>query len=89
MKKLLIRILVTLFSLIIFVVAGGLIWLSSHEDETEAAVLKALAAQLQTDAHIEKVTLDLWSDFPYVSLRLDHIWLMGSTGKSNDIDPRR
>jgi hypothetical protein len=84
MKKLILRIVAMLFSLIIFGVAGGLIWLNSHEDETETAVLKALAAQLQTDAHIEKVTLDLWSDFPYVSLRLDHIWLMGSTGTSND-----
>ena len=63
---------------------GGLFWIVQHEDDIESAVLESIASHLLTDAHIGEVSLDIWNDFPHISLRLDGVVLMGSSGDLSD-----
>ena len=65
-------------------VGGGLLWIVQHEAEAESAVLESIASHLLTDAHIGDVTLDIWTDFPHISLRLEDVVLMGSSGSPSD-----
>ena len=65
-------------------VGGGLLWIVQHEEEAESAVLESIASHLLTDAHIGDVTLDIWTDFPHISLRLEDVVLMGSSGSPSD-----
>lgn len=65
-------------------VGGGLLWIVQHEAEAESAVLESIASHLLTDAHIGDVTLDIWTDFPHISLRLENVVLLGSSGSPSD-----
>lgn len=64
--------------------AGATAWLLTHEEELENAVLEAIAAGLQTDAHIDDLALTWWSSFPKVSVELQGVWLEGSGAKQED-----
>lgn len=82
MKRL--RITLLVFVLLILACGGvGIAWLASHEDRLTEQLLRELDERLITDAHIEKIELDLWSHFPDVSLVLNGVWAMDSFG-SND-----
>lgn len=64
--------------------AGATAWLLTHEEELENAVLEAIAAGLQTDAHIDDLAMTWWSSFPKVSVELRGVWLEGSGAKQED-----
>lgn len=76
---------ILLLVLLMFLSAGGaLLWIVQHEAEAESAVLESIASHLLTDAHIGDVTLDIWTDFPRISLRLEDVVLLGSSGSPSD-----
>ena len=71
--------------LLLLLSAGGLLlWIVQHDEDVESAVLESIAYHLLTDAHIGDVALDIWNDFPQISLRLEDVVLMGSSGDPSD-----
>jgi len=58
-------------------------WLAANEDRIAQALLKTIERGLKTDAHIEQIHLDMWSQFPHVSVIIEDAWLMDS-GASAD-----
>jgi hypothetical protein len=71
--------------LLLLLSAGGLLlWIVQHDEDVESAVLESIASHLLTDAHIGDVALDIWDDFPQISLRLEDVVLMGSSGDPSD-----
>lgn len=74
------------FILIITVVIGGAVaWLANNEDKIANSLLKELDARLLTDAHISKINLSIWKQFPSVSIALEGVWLMDSYGKGDTL----
>jgi hypothetical protein len=63
---------------------GGGVWVIQNEAKVEDAVLKSITSHLLTDAHIDEITLDIFSDFPHISLRLDQVSLLGSSENPSD-----
>ena len=58
-------------------------WLAANEDRIAQALLKTIERGLKTDAHIEHIHLDMWSQFPHVSVIIEDAWLLDS-GSSAD-----
>jgi len=58
-------------------------WLASNEDRIAQALLKTIESGLKTDAHIEQIHLDMWSQFPHVSVIIENAWILDS-GASAD-----
>lgn len=65
-------------ALLTLLLAGGAAWFAANQDRFAQALVERLEERLVTDAHIERIELDLWSHFPEVSLVLHDVWLLGS-----------
>jgi len=70
--------------LMLLSLGGGLLWIVQQEAKVEAAVLESIASHLLTDAHIGNIALDIKTDFPQISLRLEDVVVMGSSSNKAD-----
>lgn len=71
------RLFIALLSLFLLGL-GALVVLISQNDALEQVVLDQIAASLTTRGHITEIDLNLWDDFPMVSLSLHDVWIAGS-----------
>lgn len=56
--------------------AGG--WALTQGGALEEALLRQISASLRTRGHITEIELNLWDDFPRISLSMRGVWLEGS-----------
>lgn len=82
-----IHILLGTMGLGILLLAGAVLWLVTHEEEIEAAVLNEVGKSLLTDAHIGDMNVSWWQDFPRITVGLESVWLAGSGTSLSDTSP--
>ena len=76
-------ILIISLGIIVAGLGAATAWLAANEDRIAQALLKTIERGLKTDAHITEINLDMWSQFPHVSLVMEGVWLLDS-GASPD-----
>ena len=74
--RIVLRFFVASTILVLLLAGGGMLWLIRNEAAAETALRSSLESRLKTDSHFESMRLDLWQDFPFVSLVLDDVWVL-------------
>ena len=69
-----------LYSLLALAVAAGGAggWALTQGGALEDALLRQISSSLRTRGHITEIELNLWDDFPRISLSMRGVWLEGS-----------
>lgn len=86
--RIVLRILVAFTLLILLLAGGGMLWLVRNEAAAETALRSSLESHLKAESHFETMRLDIWQDFPFVSLVLDDVWVLG-TGQDTLLQARQ